>query len=97
MGLTNAQYDEIMRGYEQRQMFAEHQARKRLEEAYEKYPMIKKAQDMIASASLHMARLQLMGDKENIHKLRQQLERLKQKKASMIQAAGFSDAYITTK
>ena len=38
MALSNAQYDEIMRGYQNRQLRNRHAAQQRLEDTYKKIP-----------------------------------------------------------
>lgn len=42
MALTNAQYDEIMRGYDKRQLQNKYIHDKRIEEAYRKAPRLRK-------------------------------------------------------
>ena len=41
MALTNAQYDEIMRGYDKRQLQNKYIHDKRIEEAYRKAPRLR--------------------------------------------------------
>ena len=45
MALSNAQYDEIMRGYNQRQIRNKHITSKRINEAYTKCPQLKAIDD----------------------------------------------------
>ena len=52
MALTNAQYDEIMRGYQTRQLKNRHITQERLETAYKQLPQLKIIQDNISSASV---------------------------------------------
>lgn len=49
MALTNAQYDEIMRGYEQRQTENRHRLELRTKEIYEKEPRLTLLDDEISS------------------------------------------------
>ena len=62
MALTNAQYDEIMRGYEQRQTENRHRLELRTKEIYEKEPRLTLLDDEISSTSVSSARLLLSGD-----------------------------------
>ena len=52
MALTNAQYDEIMRGYDKRQLQNKYIHDKRIEEAYRKAPRLREIDSEIASASV---------------------------------------------
>ena len=55
MALTNAQYDEIMRGYDKRQLQNKYIHDKRIEEAYRKAPRLREIDSEIASASIRQA------------------------------------------
>lgn len=55
MALTNAQYDEIMRGYDKRQLQNKYIHDKRIEEAYRKAPRLREIDSEIASASVRQA------------------------------------------
>ena len=56
MPLTNAQYDEIMRGYSKRQWQAEQTARARKEQLYKKVPRLHEIDADIASTSVQRAK-----------------------------------------
>ena len=56
MALTNAQYDEIMRGYEQRQTENRHRLELRTKEIYEKEPRLTLLDDEISSTSVSSAK-----------------------------------------
>ena len=71
MALTNAQYDEIMRGYEQRQTENRHRLELRTKEIYEKEPRLTLLDDEISSTSVSSARLLLSGDEAESQKLRE--------------------------
>ena len=55
MALTNAQYDEIMRGYDKRQLQNKYIHDKRIEEAYRKAPRLREIDSEIASASVRQS------------------------------------------
>lgn len=69
MALTNAQYDEIMRGYEQRQTENRHRLELRTKEIQEKEPRLTLLDDEISSTSVSSARLLLSGDEAEIPKI----------------------------
>lgn len=80
MALTNAQYDEIMRGYEQRQTENRHRLELRTKEIYEKEPRLTLLDDEISSTSVSSARLLLSGDVAESQKLRERLTLLQKEK-----------------
>ena len=57
MALSNSQYDELMRTYEQRQLDNEHALRKRYETACSMIPKLPALDDAISSISIKQARL----------------------------------------
>ena len=62
MGLTNTQYDALMRMYSQRQLEARHEQEKRREEAYAAIPAHEDLDREAGAASLARARVLLGGD-----------------------------------
>ena len=63
MALTNAQYDEIMRGYEQRQTENRHRLELRTKEIYEKEPRLTLLDDEISSTSYPFAKGKIRSDR----------------------------------
>ena len=94
MALSNAQYDEIMRGYQSRQLHNRHLSQKRMEEALIKLPELKTINEQIASYSVEAARKKLEDDSLNYQFLKEKIEALKQEKNSIILKAGFPDGYF---
>uniref|UniRef100_UPI004056862A ATP-binding protein n=1 Tax=Agathobacter sp. TaxID=2021311 RepID=UPI004056862A len=94
MALTNAQYDEIMRGYQARQLHSKHIARERLLEAYEKEPALKEIDETIASLSVSSARKRLDGDANAIQNFKRELSLLRDKKALLLKRMGLSADYF---
>jgi len=94
MALTNAQYDEIMRGYQNRQLTNRHLSQTRMEEALAKIPELKTINDSIASLSVEAARKKLNDDIDKFQELKQEIENLKKKKAASLSNAGFSNDYF---
>ena len=89
MALTNAQYDEIMRGYEQRQTENRHRLELRTKEIYEKEPRLTLLDDEISSTSVSSARLLLSGDEAESQKLRERLTLLQKEKSGLIASLGY--------
>ena len=56
MSLTNSQYDEILRGYDARQLKNRRVLEKRIADAYARIPALKEIDDAIASCSVAQAR-----------------------------------------
>lgn len=98
MGLTNTQYDTIMRDY-QRQQARDHDEHARRQAAvYEKIPEFAQIDAQIASASTACARRMLLdGDVRNqsdLHQLRQTIDQLSARRAALLQEAGFPADYL---
>ncbi|MBR4026814.1 MAG: ATP-binding protein [Lachnospiraceae bacterium] len=94
MALSNAQYDEIMRGYQTRQLQNQHKTKDRLEKAYKQEPELKEIDETIASVSVASARKMLDGDTNAFRELKKQLQELRQKKSILIQKMGFPKDYF---
>ena len=92
MALTNAQYDEIMRGYEQRQTENRHRLELRTKEIYEKEPRLTLLDDEISSTSVSSARLLLSGDEAESQKLRERLTLLQTARIPDISATNAATA-----
>ena len=94
MSLTNAQYDEIMRGYQRRQLRNRHAAHERLEEAYQKIPQLKQIQDDISSTSVEAARCKLENDIFGYKSAMQKLSSLKEEKKCLLEYHGYTSNYF---
>ncbi len=94
MALTNAQYDEIMRLYQSRQLKNRHLTEKRHEEALRKIPELKTINDNIASYSVEAARKKLEADTSSCNLLKKKISDLKNEKANLLAQAGFSEDYF---
>ena len=94
MSLSNAQYDEIMRGYQNRQLKNRRLTRERLEAAYEKVPKLKTINDTIASVSVEAARKKLDDDHLSFNLLKKRLADLKNEKAELFEKEGWDENYF---
>ncbi|MCD7744420.1 MAG: ATP-binding protein [Lachnospiraceae bacterium] len=103
MGLTNTQYDEIMREYQRRQNQARRELSAREQEVYGRIPELAELDAQIASAGTACARAMLGGDTEQtapaqgqpeLQKLRARIAGISARKAALLKAAGFPKDYL---
>lgn len=73
MALSNSQYEQIMRTYEQRQLDNEYQLREHYERAYSLIPELEELDHTISSLSLEKARKLLDGDETALLSLNRNL------------------------
>ncbi|MGN1266971.1 MAG: ATP-binding protein [Dorea sp.] len=95
MALSNSQYDQIMRTYEQRQLDNERQLRRHYETAYARTPEIQELDDTISSLSIRQAQLLLEGDESALSNLKTELSHLIRKKKTLLTANGYPEDYLT--
>ena len=94
MALTNAQYDEIMRGYQSRQLHNRHLTQERLDEVYANVPQLKSINDTIASLSVEAARKKLEDDNLSYNLLKKKIEDLRNEKTKLLLASGYDSDYF---
>ena len=94
MALTNAQYDEIMRGYDKRQLQNKYIHDKRIEEAYRKAPRLREIDSEIASASVRQAYRLMDGDENALAALRLAIEDYKEERAALLSTLGYPLDYF---
>ena len=94
MALTNAQYDEIMRGYDKRQLRNKYIHDKRIEEAYRKAPRLREIDSEIASASVRQAYRLMDGDENALAALRLAIEDYKEERAALLSTLGYPLDYF---
>lgn len=92
MALSNAQYDEIMRGYQNRQLRNRHLTQERLDKIYAKVPQLKSINEQIASVSVEAARKKLDDDQLSYQLLKKKIEDLRKEKASILHHNGFDES-----
>lgn len=95
MGLTNTQYNIIMRDYQRRQIQNQRELDERTEEIYRKFPEFSRLDADIASASTACARQLLNGEDVSVQKLREQIAGLSARKSALLRAAGYPEDYLT--
>lgn len=96
MALTNSQYDEIMRNYEQMRLANRDKLLLRYEEVYDKIPELKELEHSISALSLENARKLLSGTENNLIHYKEQLHQLSAKRISLLKANGYPDNYLET-
>ena len=91
MALSNAQYDEIMRGYQNRQLRNRHLTQERLDAVYAKAPQLKSINNQIASLSVEATRKKLDDDHLSYQLLKKKIEDLRKEKSTLIKNLGFGE------
>lgn len=94
MALTNTQYEQLMRIYEQRQLDNEHQLRKRFLEVYDKIPKLQELDHTISELSLSQARKLLDGDNLALTALKKELHLLSAKKKKLLEDYNYPADYL---
>ena len=94
MALSNSQYDEIMRGYQERQIANRHLTQKRQDSLYARIPSLKDIDDKIAEISVESARKMLDGDSFALTSLKANLADLRAQKTNLLVANGYDESYL---
>lgn len=94
MSISNAQYDEIMRTYEEKQNSNRHLVESRRDEVYAKIPEYKALDSSVADISLEQGRKLISGEVGALASLRDRLREIGAKKKELLKAAGFPEDYL---
>ena len=94
MPLSNAQYDEIMREYDERQLNNRRIRDARRTEIAEKIPRIREIDALTASSSVQKARLYLSGDTSAITSLKTKLAELAEERRQLLVSNGYPMDYL---
>ncbi len=97
MGLTNTQYNRIMRDYQNQQIKDQRELAARTEEVYSRYPELSELDARIASASTACARRLLLDDSASLEELRSEIARYSAQKAAILREGGFPADYLEPK
>lgn len=95
MGLTNEQYNTILRDYQRQQARNHQELSQRIEEVYSRFPEFSEIDAAIASKSTAYARRLLEDDSVSTEELRIQIAKLSQKRAALLQEAGYPADYLS--
>jgi hypothetical protein len=94
VSLTNAQYNSIMKGYEQTRDRNRHLAEQRRREIYTKLPEYGRLDESVGELSVAQAKLLLNGDDEALTRLRSSLKEISRQKRELLTSAGYpADIY----
>lgn len=95
MALTNAQYDEIMRTYDENQIRREHLIRVRKEELYRKIPRLLEIDREVAHCSVEQGKRMLGGDEDALSALSTRLRELSTEKKKLLLSNNIPADYLT--
>ncbi len=91
MALTNAQYDELMRRYQQKQLQAHHNANLQKARIYEQIPALSQIDSDIASISVQKAKEYISGNTLALTDLDAQIKLLTEQKQQLLTSAGYEE------
>ena len=91
MALTNSQYDEIMREYNQLKFRHSRELEERVREIYEKVPAIRELEHEITTLAAGQARKLLSGDESSLQELKIRMADLKEQKKVLLLANGYRE------
>lgn len=94
MALTNAQYDSIIRTYNQKKLRAELEAQQRVEYINENLPGYKQISDSIASFGVTQTKKLLSGDKDAALDIEATINNFTQMKIDLLVGAGYPADYL---
>lgn len=94
MPLSNAQYDEIMRGYDARQIKNKHIADVRTSQAYQRAPRLKEIDTAIAETSIRQAKKIFDGDDTALADLKRQLADYRIERRQLLTRLGYPPDYL---
>lgn len=94
MGLTNSQYQTVMRSYEQKQLRSHDIMAKRYEEVCRRSPEFQALDESISALSVQYGRRLLDGDDSAIDSLKKELAARREKKQVLLETAGFPADYL---
>ena len=94
MSISNAQYDEIMRTYEEKQNKSRHLLDQRTLEVYAKIPEYKALDSSVADISLEQGKRLIDGDVSALASLKDKLREISARKKELLKEAGFPEDYL---
>lgn len=94
MLLTNEQYAKIMREYDSLQELDREAKNRRSLEVYAKIPRIREIEEELASESVRLTKLAILGDSESINGMSDMISSLKAEKKQLLLQSGFSEDYL---
>lgn len=95
MALTNAQFDAIMRTYDERQLHNRHVLNMRIKEVYERQPRLAEIDDAITSCSINAARKRLEGDDTALSALKADIAAFRRERSRLLTDMGYDEDYLS--
>lgn len=89
MSITNSQYNQIMKGYEERQFKSRYSLEKKIKEIQMKVPEYPHICNEISSLSVSYGKQFLLGDDSALSQMKDKLSCLRQKKEQLLLSAGY--------
>ena len=94
MALSNFQYDQLMRTYEQKQLDNEHRLRRHRDIIAEKVPRIIEIENTMSGLSVEQARNLLNGDEHALSSLKDEIAGLSNQKKELLASHGYPGDYL---
>ena len=94
MSISNAQYDEIMRTYEEKQNNNRHLVEARRGEVYTKIPEYKALDSSVADISLEQGKKLINGETGALALLRDRIREINTRKKELLIANGYPEDYL---
>ncbi len=94
MSITNAQYDEIMRSYENEQNRNRHTLNRRKSEVFSKIPEYEALESRVADISLELGKKAISGDIGALTALKDELGKITARKKELLSGAGYPADYL---
>lgn len=94
MPLTNIQYDQIFRRYEENQRKCRLETERRRADVYRRIPRFRQLEDTVVSLSVAQGKKLLAGDENALAKLRGSLAELREEKRQLLLEAGLPENYL---
>ncbi len=94
MAMNNAQYEAIMRTYDQTRMEHKRMQHKRTLEVYDKIPAFQKLDQQVPSVSASYARARIMGENASLSELQKELSNIAIEKETLLVQNGFPKDYL---
>lgn len=94
MAMDNAQFDAIMRKYDQLQLQHKHELNRRFEEVYAKIPEYKALDEAVSTIAMSYGRQLIEGDVSALADLKAELADLSSKKEQLLLENGFTKDYL---
>lgn len=94
MALSNAQYDAMMRAYEERRVRNRHIVKERREKVYGRIPELKAIDSSVANLATEQAKRYVMGEPDASSRLHVELTGLAERKRELLEEYGFPADYL---